>query len=284
MIQQCKDALDRKELVGIIAMDLSKASDYLPHQLLLSKLHAYGVSEGACALIKSYLCNRMQRVKIGSCRSAWSHIVQGVPQGSILGPLLFNVFTNDIFYVLDSICSLYNYADDNSLLNTGCNLRSLRCKLERSTSVALRWFEMNHMQANPDKFQAMIFQHDPDKHDIKLDISGVQIPIRRCVKLLGVHIDYQLKFDTHISSLCARTGKQIGAVSRISKYLSKECLINIYHAYILSNFSYCNIVWHFCSKENCMKMERVHKRALRVILNDYEKDYKGLLEAAHRPT
>ena len=95
-------------------MDLTKAFDCLPHSLLLGKLNAYGISDKSCSLVSNYLSNRKQRVKLGPHCSEWADIVRGVPQGSILGRLLFNVFINDIFNFLYK-SSLYNYADDNTL-------------------------------------------------------------------------------------------------------------------------------------------------------------------------
>ena len=284
LVEKCKEALDHQQFVGIIAMDLSKAFDCLSHRLLLCKLKAYGVSDSACALIKSYLYKRQQRVKIGPKRSEWGQIAHGIPQGSILGPLLFNIFINDLFYKLENICSLFNYADDNSLVNTSSTLISLQRKLEVSANVAIHWFKINYMQANPEKFQAMVLKHDPAKHKITLDGGGTAIPTNKCIKLLGVHVDCKLNFDKHVSTLCARAGKQICAINRIAKYLSVDCLLNIYYAFIIASFEYYNIVWHFCSKENAMKIEKIHKKALRVVLNNYDDDYPALLNTENRPS
>ncbi|OWF51883.1 RNA-directed DNA polymerase from transposon BS [Mizuhopecten yessoensis] len=114
MLEDWKRALDDHHHVGAILMDLSKAFDCLPHDLFLRKLSAYGVGEGAVRLLQSYLGNRSQRVKLGPNTSEWRLLKKGVPQGSILGPLVFNIFINDIFYkIKDSV--LYNYADDNTL-------------------------------------------------------------------------------------------------------------------------------------------------------------------------
>jgi hypothetical protein len=114
-IEDWRNALDNNEYVGAILIDLSKAFDSLPHGLLIAKLFSYGLSTHACNLIMNYLSDRHQRVKMQNVVSDWQIIKRGVPQGSLMGPLLFNIFLNDIFLFLDNGCSIYNYADDNTL-------------------------------------------------------------------------------------------------------------------------------------------------------------------------
>ena len=153
LVEDWRQAMDRRDYVAAILMDLSKAFDCLPHDLLLGKLSAYGLSSSACELVRSYLCNRKHRVKLGPHRSEWANTNKGVPQGSILGPLLFNIFINDIFNVLNK-STLYNYADDSTLSYSHENADTLIQVLQCDCSAILKWFDRNQMKANPDKIMS----------------------------------------------------------------------------------------------------------------------------------
>ena len=120
-------------------MDLSKAFDGLPHNLLLLILKYYDLQENALKLMKSYLTNRKQCVELGSIKSYFEAILKGVPQGSILGPVLFNIFINDFFHFVKS-CSLHNYADDNTVSCSDNSLENVICKLSEDSVLPIRWF------------------------------------------------------------------------------------------------------------------------------------------------
>ena len=133
-LQYCKNSIDNKGLAGAVFMDLSKAFDCVNHGLLIAKLSAYGLNMDALQLIRSYLTNRQQRVKINSSFSAWKEIKIGVPQGSVLGPLLFNVFANDIFW-FPHRTKIRNYADDTTISACHPDLDTIIKQLEEDSSV-----------------------------------------------------------------------------------------------------------------------------------------------------
>ena len=172
MIEEWKKALSHHKVVGAMLIDLSKAFDCLPHRLLVAKLHAYGLSEKCCKLVISYLMNRKQRVKLGDTRSDWIDVLKGVPQGSILCPILFNVFINDIFYTTGN---LYNYADDNTICSYGDAVSEIKSALENATLTAMKWFKDNYMKVNPDKFRAIVLGNKDDVNDLSFDINGSSI-------------------------------------------------------------------------------------------------------------
>ena len=282
-IEDWKAALDQNKHIGVLFTDLSKAFDCLPHSLLLAKLRAYGIDISACNLIASYLSNRKQRVKIGNARSEWISLSKGVPQGSILGPLLFNVFINDMFLFINK-CTLYNYADDNSLSCAATTVQEVISSLQFDGSRVIQWFTDNGMQANPSKFQFMIISPDDDCAQ-RLVLNGNTVLVsEKHVQVLGVIIDSKLNFSLHVSSICTKAARQLNALARISNYLDESARKIIYNSFVASNFNYCPLVWHFCGATNSSKIEKIQERCLRIIYKDYESSYHRLLGMANTTT
>ena len=197
LTEDWRSALDRGHFVGAILMDLSKAFDCLPHKLLLEKLRAYGLSEPAVSLINSYLSDRKQCVKMGNSQSSPLSMSKGVPQGSVAGPILFNVFLNDIFYFINDTY-LYYYADDNTVSYSNIDFNAMKQTLEAEGNVLVDWFTDNQMEANPGKFQALAVGKKTQNRKPTFSIKGADIECTDEVKLLGVTIDYLMNFDTHI--------------------------------------------------------------------------------------
>ena len=155
-IEDWKLALDDNKTIGCLLMDLSKAFDSVPHGLLLTKLFHYGFTIDAVNLIRSYLSDRPQRVKVGTEHSKWQVLERGVPQGSLVGPTLFNVFINDFVLLLSQKCQVYNYADDNTVAFCHRDPLVVKQTLENVSSISVSWFKNNYMQVNPSKFQSVV--------------------------------------------------------------------------------------------------------------------------------
>jgi hypothetical protein len=283
--EEWKKALDRNEVVGCILMDLSKAFDLIPHDLLVAKLSAYGFSAEACGLIKSYLSNRLQRVKIDQNLSEWSTLRSGVPQGSLAGPVLFNVFLNDLLLTLEPLCTVYNYADDNSLSVSHADSRAVKTSLEQAATCALEWFKNNQMKANPAKFQAIVMGRNGKGNDVVFQLPGdLVIKPNDHVTLLGLCIDRNLNFSEHISRLSKKCARQINAISRISRLLTDECRLLLLNSFVMSNLSYGCVIYHYCSIADAKKLEALHRRCLRFCLQDFDSPYHQLLLNANVTT
>ena len=168
--------------------------------------------------MSSYRNQRMQRVKISNCRSSWKILNNGVPQGSILGHLLFNVCMNDMFLFMER-CNLYNYADDNSIMNSSSDIETVILNMKHDCQNAIQKFIDNGMKANPNKIQFMVISSKPlEPQNIELH-GGVSFTSEPSVKILGVVIDDRLNFDEHICMCCTKATRQLNALARISKYL-----------------------------------------------------------------
>ena len=277
LLEKWKKALDENKIIGTLLMDLSKAFDCIPHSLLVSKLHAYGVSESACHFIISYLTNRHQRIKIHSKRSIWSLLTKGVPQGSVLGPILFNIFINDLFLFIEN-CDLCNYADDNTLSFSSNTLEVLVQTLQTDAKASINWFKNNYMQANADKFQVMFMK--PMRSKTKLPeifcLENEKLEAKKKVALLGITIDDKLNFDEHISTICKKAARQLNVMFRFHKLLDYKHKLQIYTSFVLSNFNFCPIVWHFSSITNMRQIDKIQERALRFLTGDHKSSYASL--------
>ena len=188
MLEKWRKCLDNKGSTGVILTDLSKAFDCLIHDLLIAKLNAYGFDYNSLKLVYSYLSNRLQRVRVNCNYSSWNEIIFGVPQGSILDPLLFNIYLNDLFmFYKDS--DIANYADDNSPFSCNEDVESVILQLENDSKTLLTWVTNNGLKANPDKFH-LILNNPDEKYFIQ--IQNFQIYNSNCAKLLGIKIDNSL--------------------------------------------------------------------------------------------
>ena len=240
MIEKWKRVLDNGGICGALLTDLSKAFDCLPHDLLLAKLHAYRLDSKSLKLLSNYLSNRKQRVRIGNVYSSWHDILASVPQGSILGPLLFNIFLSDLFLFLNDV-DIANYADDNTPYSCQKECKIVTNSLENSSAKLLTWFTINRMKANPDKYHFLL----TGKNELTLNINQFQIKSSKLEKLLGIAIDNKLTFEKHVTNLCNKVSQKLNALTRIVNYIQPNQRRLIMKAFITSQFGYCPLVWMF---------------------------------------
>ena len=206
-------------------------------------------------IIASYLYQRKQRVKIGNIRSSWNETNKSVPQGSILGPLIFNIFMNDLFYFVKR-ANLFNYADDDSVSVNGKELSIVSRLLQSEAEVTVRWFCDNAMEANPSKFQGISFKGNKQVSDFKVSVDGHDMKFSNSMTSLGICIDDTLTFDSHISDLCLKASRQISALQRLTGLLDYPSRKAIYSSFISSHFNYCPLVWFFTSRASITKMQK----------------------------
>ena len=211
LIEKWKKSVDNGGSFGALMTDLSKAFDCLSHELLIAKLDAYGFDNKSLKLIYNYLSNRKQRVKINESFSSWEEILYGVPQGSKLGPLLFNIFICDMFYFLDDY-EIANYADDSTPFSAQCSHQAVIEDLEKSSAILFNWLKSNYMKVNTDKSHLLLSGNTKLTSNIDNNI----IESEEKQELLGVIIDSRLTFEEHVNNLCKKASQKLNVLARIS--------------------------------------------------------------------
>ena len=185
-----KECLDGKGgFAGAILMDLSKAFDTINHELLIAKLEAYGFGDNALETMRSYLSDRWQRTKVNTSFSTWKELLCGVPQGSVLGPILFNIYSNDLFYQLFDVC---NFADDTTLYACDMKLENVLCQLEDNAYTAILWFENNYMKLNQSKCH---FLTSGSAEHLWVKVGDERIWESQSEKLLGLIVDKNCRLN-----------------------------------------------------------------------------------------
>ena len=237
LIEKWKKSVDNGGAFGALLIDLSKAFDCLPHELLIAKLDAYGFDKSSLKLIHSYLSNRKQRVKINDTYSSWSEILFGVPQGSILRPLLFSIFICDMLYFLEGF-DIANYADDSKPYCAGKSAESVVNNLEQSSTILFKWLTNNYMKVNTGKSHLLLSGNS--RPNATIDNSYIESEDEQV--LLGITIDSSLTFENHIRNICKKASQKLNALARIAPYMNIQKRRTIIKSFVTSQFSYCPLI------------------------------------------
>ena len=252
MTEKWREYLDQGGAYGALLTDLPKAFDCLPHDLLIAKLHVYGLDTKSLKLMLSYLTNRKQRLKINDTYSFWSKVLFGVPQGCILGPLLFNVFICDLFPFLPNFDTA-SYADDSTPYSANNNIKDILSNLKLQSNILNKWFKDSYMKANPEKYHLLLSATEETN---TLNIEDV------CI---------------NVHSLCKKASQKLNALLRVAwslNFYQRKLLLN---AFITSNFSYAPVVWMFHSRKSDNIINKIHERALRLFYKGYTSSFDDLL-------
>ena len=281
LTEQWRKELDQHNIIGIVSMDLSKAFDTLPHELLVAKLKSYGADGKTTDLVHDYLANRRQRVRLGDQFSNWEEISVGVPQGSVLGPLFFNIFMNNLVYAVKQ-SRLSAYADDTQIFFAASTPEKVEEVINADLAHVDQWYKQNGMRRNTSKYQAIVMgktQVRPQFH-----CEDIAIPITEDLEMLGVTVDDKMKFEKHIGKICRKVSQQIAVLKRMKKILPFETRKCLYLAFIIPHFNYCSETWHFSNKSAIAKLEKVNERALRFVFNEKQRPYSELLNKIGLPS
>ena len=261
------NALDRGEVVIGIFIDLKKAFDTLNHEILTHKLEHYGVRGILLKLLKCYLTNRKQLVEYNNIHSNLETIKIGVPQGSILGPLLFIIYINDIVNCSPTIHPIL-FADDTNVVLSHKNYPELINKANIELSNLSDWLVSNRLTINVQKTNYIRFRAGNKKYPAKtppLMVNNSIIERVTEVKFLGVYIDEKLDWNAHMVQMEKKITKSIGVINRFKNILPASVLRSLYHTLVHPYLTYCNIVWGRATDTVLNKLVLLQKRALRVI-------------------
>jgi hypothetical protein len=283
-LNKIAEAINNKDATISIFCDLQKAFDTCDHKIMMKKLLNIGIIGCELEWFSSYLSHRTQFVSLGDVVSTRREITRGVPQGSILGPLLFLIYINDL-PCASSLFSLL-FADDTTLSESGSNIHELTAKVNCEFQKIVEYFRANKMLLHPDKTKFMIF-NPPRIHETKLFInntnSGLPTDPILCkelecvtggtIKFLGVNFDPDLSFKVHINSLKAKISKSLYIIQRAKNLLSDKALLTLYYSMIHCHLNYGLNIWSCANKTTIKQLTVIQKRAIRTISNSKYNDH-----------
>ena len=284
MIDNIRRLLDEGNYVFGVFIDLSKAFDTVDHEILLLRLNYYGIRGHANDFFRSYLTNRRQFVIVNGVKSGLKEITCGVPQGSVLGPILFLIYINDLFKAIGDDELLRLFADDTGLFNYDKDLTALLGKAKKSFIDLYKWCESNKLTINNDKTCFLLFHTRKKKippEINKLFFEELGFAIKRCstIQYLGLLLDENLSWQPHIEHVCKSLVKYFGIFNQIKYFVSKVIARQLYFAFVYSRIKYGIEVYGNCADYLLNKVQIMQNKLLKLLLRI---DYRTHTSALHK--
>ena len=267
VVDYIRKAIDNNEYVIGIFLDLEKAFDSIHHGILLSKLAHYGFRGHVNNFLRSYLSQRQQYTQINNCNSTLSNITYGVPQGSILGPLLFTLFINDIGQAMSN-CKTNLFADDTSMLYKHKDINNLVRTCENSLKDICRWFKLNKLSLSLGKSSFVVFhgiRKDPQNQINKIKISGHEIQRADSVKYIGLTLDETLSWNNHINELCKNITKYFSVFYNLRHIVNNKLARTIYYTCIHSRIKYGIEIYGTAAKTRMDKLQTIQNKLMKLL-------------------
>ena len=268
IITESYQNIEDKRFSALILLDIKKAFDSVCHKILIKKLEFYGIRGVANKLLHSYLQNRLQFVSINNVKSNLEPVTCGVPQGSILGPLLFLLYINDLPVSLKTMPRLF--ADDTALLIHESSFSKMESLANSELSNISKWMIANRLTLHPNKTYALNvspFFRNRTTPELALSLDNVKIKNPSVTKYLGILLDNNLSFKPQIARLESKMSRSVGVIAKLRYYLPSYTLLNLYFALVHSNLLYGLLVWGSTYKSYLTKLKKLQNKALKIITN-----------------
>ena len=278
-IEDWSNMLDLGMPVDIIYLDFKKAFDAVPHQRLIEKIKSFGITGNLLEWLKCFLTGRKQRVIIGDERSGWTEVRSGIPQGSVLGPILFVIFINDIPRALQNASKIF--ADDTKAYKAVRNIEE-HDNLQNDVNSAFNWSQKWQMQYNTDKCHSLPMGYNNMLYPYQID--GTIMDSVREEKDLGVIIDSKLNFHRHIMETVKKANNTLGCIRRTIKFKDRDIMLPLYIAHVRSRLEYASVIWSPYKINDIQAIEYVQRRATKLIRGMRGLSYTERLTALNLPS
>ena len=259
-------SLSRKQISVLLLLDYSKAFHVLEHSILLKRLEHYGIRDLALKWFESYLTDRHQFVTINGVDSCPRSIQYGIPQGSILGPLLFVIYINDLPNI-SNLAKFILYADDANIIVTGNTEEEVQLKLMQITTLLIKWVDCNGLALNLRKTHYIVFSSGRvDYSKINVNIAGTNIERVSEARFLGVIIDEKLTWSKHLAAVKIKMARYMGIMYKIKRFLPLKVRLQLYHSFVQSHLNYCSLAWGFAAKSKIDALFCKQKQGVRMVM------------------